>query len=501
MRSQPLPAAYSRTAVSTDAATSSSRIPVCRHAVAFNRAAVGRCTAVYSRSVARCRSTVYERAAAGCRLAVSYRSARRCRSMVYRYLTTHHPANINPPSSLVQLTKQVRFILTWLNRTMRHINCRTTGLETVTQLDSGEIGVAAAQARRMPNGKPDRGGCSAGGIADDCERSAALGRKERTGLPLRQGASEAAVQRTGGRTYQLDDKPYVLQKGSRVAEERRSEQQVDMTRRQCHRIRQGRIPEASAQPSSAKAGHRSRSPNEGDTEDASVNLDARHPVGYGLTSAVPTLRSSSEPEYSDQGSDGDVDDVAVRRQKRRQMKPTRRQCHRIWPGMISEVSAHPSSTMAEHSIRSPEEDEPGDALVNLDATHQVGRGLVSEVLTLRGSARAECSYQRVDNGEGGIRRVNMIRVHREQEDERKEPKFGESRAAPLQGADSGRPSGSSEVRGMGQERRMGPGGAHHRDDHGPSMFPQNQDSPGVPYFVTSSGERYSRTKILYIFIL
>ena len=85
-----------------------------------------------------------------------------------------------------------------------------------------------------------------------------------------------------------------------------------MTRRQCHRIRHRRIPEASAQLSSAKAGHRSRSPNEGETGDASVNLNTRHPVGYGLTSAVSTLRSSAEPEYSDQGSDGDVDDVAVR---------------------------------------------------------------------------------------------------------------------------------------------------------------------------------------------
>ena len=233
-----------------------------------------------------------------------------------------------------------------------------------------------------------------------------------------------------------------------------------MTRRQRHRIRHGRIPEASAQLSSAKAGHRSRSPNEGETGDASVNHDAAHPDGYGLTSAVPTLRGSAEPEYSYQSlrSDGDVDDVAVRQRKRRQMKPTRRKGHRIWQGLISEVSAHPSSAKAEHSIRSPGEDEPGDASANLDATHQVGRGLVSEVLTLQSSAKAECSYLRIDNGGGGICRVNMIRVHRRQEGEQKEPKFGNSQAALLQGADSERPSGSSEVRGKGQERRMGPGG-------------------------------------------
>ena len=76
------------------------------------------------------------------------------------------------------------------------INCRTTGQETVTYLDSGEIGAAAAQARGMPTGKPDRRDCSASANANDCERNAALERKERTRVPLSQGASEAAVQRT-----------------------------------------------------------------------------------------------------------------------------------------------------------------------------------------------------------------------------------------------------------------------------------------------------------------
>ena len=250
----------------------------------------------------------------------------------------------------------------------------------------------------MPNGKPDLRDGSTGAKADNWERSAAPERKERTRLPLRHGAGEAAVQRTGGRTHPSDDRPEALQEWSRLAEERQNEQQEDTTRRQCHRIRQGRIPAASAQLSSAKAGHRSRSPNEGGT---------------------------------------------------------------------------------------------GDASANLDATHQVGRGLESEVLTLRSSAKAERSYQGVDNDGGGICRVNMIRVRSRQE-EQKEPKFGESRAAPLQGADSGRPSGSSQVRGMGQEQRMGPGGARLKDDHGSSMFMQNQRSPEVPYSVTSSEGRYDR---------
>ena len=198
---------------------------------------------------------------------------------------------------------------------------------------------------------------------------------------------------------------------------------------------------------------------------------------------MPTFRSSAVPEYSYQRSDGDLDDVAVRQRKRRQMKPTGRKGHRIWQGLISEVSAHPSSAKAEHSIRSPGEDEPGDASAILDATHQVGRGLVSEVLTLRSSAKAECSYQGVDKGGGGICRVNLIRVHRRQEEEQQqEPKFGESRAAPLQGADSGRPSGSCEVRGVGQGR-----------SEGPSMFMQNRKLPEVPSSATSSGERYDRT--------
>ena len=259
---------------------------------------------------------------------------------------------------------------------MRHVNCWTTGQETVTYLDRGKLGVAAAQALRMPNGKPDLRDCSAGANADNWERSAE--RKERTRLPLRHGADEATVQRTGGRTHPSDDKPDALQKWSRLAEERQNEQQEDTKRRQCHRIWQGRIPEASAQLSSAKAEHRSRSPNDGETDDASANLVA---------------------------------------------------------------------------------------------THQVGHGLVSEMLTLRSNAKAECSYQGIDNGGGDICRVNMICIHRRQE-EPKKPKFGESRAAPLQGADSGRPSGSSEVRGMGQGQRMGPGGAHLKDDHGSSMFMQ-----------------------------
>ena len=83
------------------------------------------------------------------------------------------------------------------------------------------------------------GDCSAGAKADNCERSAAPGKKERTRLPLRHGAGEAAVQRTGGRTQPSDDKPDALQEWSRLAEERQNELQEDTTRRQCHRIRQG----------------------------------------------------------------------------------------------------------------------------------------------------------------------------------------------------------------------------------------------------------------------
>ena len=352
---------------------------------------------------------------------------------------------------------------------------------------------AAAQARGRLIGKPDQRDCSAGSTADNCERSAALERKEGTRVPTSQGASEAAVQRTGGRTHPSEDEPDALQKWSRVAEKRQDKQQGDMTRRQCHRIRRGLISAVPAQLSSAKAEHSLRRPNEGEIGDASVNLNTAHPVGYGLTSAVPTLRSSAEPEYSDQRFDEDVGDVAARQRKRQQMKPTGRKGHRIWQGLISAVPAQLSSAKSEHSIRSSEEGEPGDASAKLDATRQVGRGLVSEGLTLRSSAKSECSNQGSDNGGGYIFQVNMIRVHGRQEEERNKPKFGSSRAAPPQGADSGRPSGSSEIRGVGQERRMGPGGAHHKDDHGSSMFTQNQKSSDVPYSVTSSEERYDRT--------
>ena len=199
--------------------------------------------------------------------------------------------------------KQIRFILTLFNRTMRHVNCRTTGQETVTYLDKGELGIAAAQARGMPNGKPDRRVCSVDANADNWEKSAAPERKERTRLPQRHGAGNAAVQRTGGHTHPSNDKPDVLQEWSRVAEERHNERQENTKRRQCHRIRHGRIHKTSAQLSSAKAGHRSRRPNEGETGDASANLDATHQVGRELVSEVQTLRSSVKAECSYQGVD------------------------------------------------------------------------------------------------------------------------------------------------------------------------------------------------------
>ena len=217
MRSQPLPAAYCRSAVSNDAAASS-RYPACRRAAVCHRAAVCRRTAVYSRSVARCQPTVCECAAVSCRLAVSCRPARGCHSTVYPYLTTHQTANMQPPSPLVQSSKQVRFIPTLLNQTMIPVNCRTTRQERVTYLDSGELGAAAAQTRGRLTGKPDRCGCPAGGTADKCEGIAALERKKGTRVPPSQGASEAAVQRTGGRAHSSDDKPDALRKWSGVAE-------------------------------------------------------------------------------------------------------------------------------------------------------------------------------------------------------------------------------------------------------------------------------------------
>ena len=324
MRSQPLPAAYAVTSTSRHTAVfkhaAAFRFPVYNRSEARCRSTVNECAAVRCRfavpcrAIRRCRSTVNECAAVRGRVAVSCRAIRRCHATVneyaavrchfalcatvYRYLPTHHTARVNPPSSLVQSTEQIRFILTLLNRTMRHVNCWTTGQETVTCLDRGKQGVAAAPAQRMPNGKPDLRDRSAGANADNCERSAATGRKERTRLPLRHGAGDAAVQRTGGRTHPSDDEPDALQEWSRLAEERQNEQQEDTKRRQCHQIRQGRIPAASAQLSSAKAGHRSRSPNEGETGDASANLDATHKVGRGLVSEVLTLRSSAKAECS-----------------------------------------------------------------------------------------------------------------------------------------------------------------------------------------------------------
>ena len=174
----------------------------CR-ATVIGYAAVRYRVVVACRAIRRCRATVNEYAAVRCRFVRS--------ATVYRYLPTHHTARVNPPSSLVQSTKQIRFILTLLNRTLRHVNCWTTGQETVTYLDRGKLEVAAAQARRVPNGKPDLRDCSTGASADNGERSAAPEGKERTRLPLRHGAGDAAVQRTGDRTHPSDDRPDVFQ--------------------------------------------------------------------------------------------------------------------------------------------------------------------------------------------------------------------------------------------------------------------------------------------------
>ena len=173
---------------------------------------------------------------------------------VQRYTGIHPLTNtvhVNPPSSPVQLTNQIYSYLVESD----HETCELLDDGTVDSdvHGQGELGVAAAPARRMPNGKLDRRSCSAGDAADDWERSAALERKEGTRLPLRHEAGEAAVQRTRGRTHPVDDKPDVLQEWSRVAEKRQSEQQEGMTRRQSHRIWHRRIPEVSARLSSTKA--------------------------------------------------------------------------------------------------------------------------------------------------------------------------------------------------------------------------------------------------------
>ena len=138
-----------------------------------------------------------------------------------------------------------------------------TGQETVTHLDSVELGTAAAQAQRKPAGEPDRCGQPTGHDGDHREEGTEPGSMERTRLPPSQGAGEAAVQRIGGRPHQSDDELDGLQERSRVAE-----QQMDTTRRQCHQIRRGLISEVPAQQSSAKAEHSLRRPDEGGIGDA-----------------------------------------------------------------------------------------------------------------------------------------------------------------------------------------------------------------------------------------
>ena len=185
--------------------------------------------------------------------------------------------------------------------------------------------------------------------------------------------------------------------------------------------------------------------------------------------------------------------VAERQQEEQREAVRRRKCHQLWRGLEYAGPAQSSDAETEVSVRSPDKDEPSEAPPKLDATRQVGQGLISGVLAPRGRARTEYSYPGSDGGEGHALRVNMIRVHGKQGEERNEPKFGDSRAAPPQGADSGRPSGSGEHRGVGQERKMEPTGVQPQYNLGSFRFKQphqRQEVLDVSYSTVSSDERY-----------
>ena len=188
--------------------------------------------------------------------------------------------------------------------------------------------------------------------------------------------------------------------------------------------------------------------------------------------------------------------VAGRQPEEQPEAVRRRKCHQLWRGLKSAGPTQSSDAETEYSVRSPGTDEPSEAPPKLDATCQVRQGLISGVLALRSSAKTEYSCPDSDGGEGGALRVNMIRVHGKQGEERNEPKFGNSRAAPPQGADSGRPSGSGEHRSVGQERRIEPTGVQHQYNLGSFRFQQphqQQEVLDVPYSTVSSEERYGGT--------
>ena len=158
-----------------------------------------------------------------------------------------------------------------------------------------------------------------------------------------------------------------------------------------------------------------------------------------------------------------------------------------------------NSVHTEHRFLGFDEGDRDVSKINLDTGRLVETGRISGRSVPRSSSNSEDRFlssdkdgRRMPLEPTNVFRVNMIRVHGRQEEERNKPKFGSGWAAPPQGADSGRPSESVEARSMGQERRMGPGGVQHKDDHGSSMFMQKQKSQEVPYSMTSSEERYDR---------
>ena len=282
-----------------------------------------------------------------------------------------------------------------------------------------------------------------------------------------------------------------------------------------------------------------------------LNLDTRrqcHQIRRGLTSAVPTLRSSAGLEYSNQRSNEGVDDVVAKQRERQRMNPTKltenpkvdvKETPRLNLGMATlakhgRISGRPAlrnSVQTEHRSWGLDGRDQKVSRLNLDTGRLGEPGRISGRSVPRSSVNAEdrflssdkdgwrtpvemgndseLSRLYVDTGSGDVAprthlgerrrdvhkptsvlRVNIRARGGEVEVNEEEPKFGSGRAAPPQGADCGRPSKSANEGDANGANGSESDGRPNARGHGSATTRLHRRLPEIPYSATSSEERY-----------
>ena len=224
-------------------------------------------------------------------------------------------------------------------------------------------------------------------------------------------------------------------------------------------------------------------------------LGSAPPVERERTSGRPALRSSAHAEYRFLGLDaGDREASRMNMDAARSMKKIPRMYLGSVPPVERErISGRPAPRSGVHMEHRPPGLDTGDRDVSrLDMDTES----CSELPRLYMGPEAEDVAPRMHLGEARrdeyesrrALRVNMIRARGEEvEVSEEEPRFGGSRAAPLQGADCGRPSRSANE-----------GGANDENDESetegrPRTCRRRRRLPEVPYTTASSDERYHGT--------